>query len=309
MAKFIVNNLPANKTYNLFSVFGKPLYLKRHACKNNVFVSGENLNCRFKHYQDYCLGLVGLAMGFDSREEENYLRFPLWLLYVFEPKVDFESIKRIIDDINKQNNRGRYECALISSHDKWNTRAPIYNGLKDILDISCAGSWNNNTTVLWEEFGNDKLAFLKECKFTICPENEDTPHYVTEKIFDCLTGNVVPVYFGAEDICDYVSKDCFIDYRDYGSPQELLDYIISVDEEKYNGYLVAARVNVERLKNRGDFSGARYGQNIIDMSMKATKTGFIVDSGDAKSLHASVQCSRVKKKVKSIIKRVLGDVR
>lgn len=170
--------------------------------------------------------------------------------------------------------------------------------------------WENSGHSSYKGRPTSKFDTYRNYRFALAFENtRGVKGYVTEKIFDCLTGNVVPVYFGAEDICDYVSKDCFIDYRDYGSPQELLDYIISVDEEKYNGYLVAARVNVERLKNRGDFSGARYGQNIIDMSMKATKTGFIVDSGDAKSLHASVQCSRVKKKVKSIIKRVLGDVR
>lgn len=197
MARFIVNNLPKNTTYNLFSVFGKPLYLKRHCRKNNVFFSGENLNCRFKRYGDYCLDSVGLAMGFDNLKEENYLRFPLWLLPVFEPKVDFERIKSRIDDINKQRNSGHYECALVSSHDSWNTRAPIYNGLKDILDISCAGRWNNNTAILWEKYGNDKVAFLKDCKFTICPENEDTPYYVTEKIFDVFMAGSIPIYTGA----------------------------------------------------------------------------------------------------------------
>lgn len=199
MAKFIVNNLPGKKTYNFFSCFGKPLFLKRHARKNNIFVSAENLNCRFKRYRDYCLDSVGLAMGFDNRKEENYLRFPMGLLAIFEPKVDFEYIKSKVDDINKQRNSGRFECALVSSHDNWNTRTPIYNGLNDILDISCAGRWNNNTSVLWEEYGNDKLAFLKECKFTICPENEDTPYYVTEKIYDVFVAGSIPIYTGSSN--------------------------------------------------------------------------------------------------------------
>lgn len=243
IAQFIINNLPETKKYNFFSVFGKPLYLKRHANKNNVLFSGENLNCRFTRYRDYCLDSVGLAMGFDYLKAENYLRFPLWLMTVFEAKADFKYIKSRIDVINRQRNSGCFECALISSHDKWNTREPIYNGLKDILDISCAGKWNNNTKILWEGYGNDKLAFLKECRFTICPENEDTPYYVTEKIFDVFIAGSIPIYTGAANNPepDIINHDAvlFWDRNDKNSNEVCRNEVrrLKEDEKYYEAFI------------------------------------------------------------------------
>ncbi len=195
--RFIKNNLPINVKFNLFGVVGKPRYLKTHPDKHNILISGENLEKRFTRYHDYCLDAVGLALGFDELEADNYMRFPLWLMYLFEPKVDINIIRERITEINSAKSSARYECTLISSHDNWHTRQPIYDGLKDILNIQCAGKLYHNTDVLWKEYNNDKIAFLRECKFNICPENEDTPLYVTEKLFEAFKAGTIPIYMGA----------------------------------------------------------------------------------------------------------------
>ena len=65
------------------------------------------------------------------------------------------------------------------------------------MDILCAGQWNHNTNILWDEYKDNKIKFLNDCKFTICAENEDTPCYVTEKLFEAFLGGSVPIYAGA----------------------------------------------------------------------------------------------------------------
>ena len=195
--RFINNSLPKKAAFNFFSVFGKPLYLKRHPDKRNILYSGENLQERFTRYKDYCLDAVGLGMGFDDIKADNYMRFPLWLMFLFEPVVDIKLIRERIEEINAAKSSGKYECALIASHDKWQSRQAIYDGLYDIIDIQCAGRWQNNTEILWQQYHNDKVAYLKDCKFNICPENMDTPLYATEKLFEAFMAGTIPIYTGA----------------------------------------------------------------------------------------------------------------
>lgn len=95
----------------------------------------------------------------------------------------------------------------------------------------------------------DKLAVLRQYRFSMCFENMSTyKGYVTEKIFDCLQVNAVPVYWGAENITDYVPADCFIDFRQFKSYEALYRHIEEMDEaawlryaEARNRYAVSAQ--------------------------------------------------------------------
>lgn len=84
----------------------------------------------------------------------------------------------------------------------------------------------------------DKLATLKQYRFSICYENSrDLAGYVTEKIFDCFAAGNVPIYLGARNIEAYVPADCFLDRRKFASLEALYWKIRSMTEAEYNGYL------------------------------------------------------------------------
>jgi hypothetical protein len=84
----------------------------------------------------------------------------------------------------------------------------------------------------------NKLEKLKEYKFSICYENMgDVRGYITEKIFDCFTAGVVPVYWGASNITDYIPESCFIDRRRFASDEEMYQFLKKVTKEKYQQYL------------------------------------------------------------------------
>lgn len=84
----------------------------------------------------------------------------------------------------------------------------------------------------------DKLELLSRFKYCHCFENvTDIEGYITEKIFDCLKAKCIPIYWGATDITKYVPKECFIDFRDFGSYAKLLTYLDSIDEKIYNRYI------------------------------------------------------------------------
>lgn len=84
----------------------------------------------------------------------------------------------------------------------------------------------------------DKMSVLKNYKFSICYENtQNIRGYITEKIFDCFAAGVIPVYWGADNICDYIPKNCFIDRREFQNNEDLVVYLHSISKETYQMYL------------------------------------------------------------------------
>jgi hypothetical protein len=87
-----------------------------------------------------------------------------------------------------------------------------------------------------------KAEVLPKYKFAVCYENNsDQPGYITEKIFDCLRFDCVPIYWGAPNILEYVDSDCFIDRRQFESHEELETYIKAVTAVEYERFRRAKR--------------------------------------------------------------------
>ena len=86
--------------------------------------------------------------------------------------------------------------------------------------------------------GIHKIRTLDQYRFGICFENTHTTRgYITEKIFNYFAAGTIPIYWGPENILDYIPKDCFIDYRDFSSNEEMYQVIKSMDEKTYYGYV------------------------------------------------------------------------
>lgn len=91
---------------------------------------------------------------------------------------------------------------------------------------------------------DDKINVLSNYKYCICFENlTEVTGFITEKIFDCLKAKCVPIYWGASDIEKHIPKNCFIDFRDFLNYEQLLNFLSSIDENRYNSYVK----NIERL--------------------------------------------------------------
>lgn len=74
-------------------------------------------------------------------------------------------------------------------------------------------------------------------RFGLCYENiRDEPGYISEKIFDCMRGGAVPIYWGASNIADYVEEGAFIDRRAFESNADLAAYLHSISEEDFCRY-------------------------------------------------------------------------
>ncbi|MCX6701639.1 MAG: glycosyltransferase family 10 [Candidatus Zambryskibacteria bacterium] len=97
----------------------------------------------------------------------------------------------------------------------------------------------------------NKLETLSKYKFNLCYENDaGAKGWVTEKIFDSLLAGIVPIYWGASNIEEYVDSDVFIDRRKFKKISDLADFITKMTEEEYNKYISAA----ERYKKSDKYA-------------------------------------------------------
>jgi hypothetical protein len=80
----------------------------------------------------------------------------------------------------------------------------------------------------------DKIKFISEYKFTIAYENNayrpQHPGYTTEKIMQPMTVNSIPIYWGNPVIDKEFNKKSFINFYDFKSEDEMIDYIIELDK-------------------------------------------------------------------------------
>ena len=221
-----------------YSVFGPKKTIRENFDGTKVFFSGENLeefqrysrvtireisdhvwHVRKKKFDHYGCGEACLGLGFPYEDElqtllsgrcdvggaaYQYLRFPLWIPYFFNPEANgVEDIQKTVDAINNSFRslsplKKTTGIACIASHDFYGTRAGICDVLENNgISIQYAGKWRNNSRVLQDQYRDDKLSYLKSMRFNICPENTDSFGYVTEKLFDAFRAAAIPIYHGS----------------------------------------------------------------------------------------------------------------
>lgn len=84
-----------------------------------------------------------------------------------------------------------------------------------------AGNWSGSI-----------LEILPTYKFYLAFENSLSRDYVTERLFHALAAGTVPVYYGAENIEDFLpADDAAIKVRDFTGPRELADYLLHLDQD------------------------------------------------------------------------------
>lgn len=188
------------KRIDFYSVFGPRLLFGRFPGNPGlkIFFTGENVE-NFPSYRDHMIGQADLSVGFEKIDHPRYLRFPLWILYIIQPEWGLEEIRAHLD---KKFNRRVPEarkgfCCLVASHDRNGIRLKMMKETEPFGKVDSAGRIHNNTQVLKTLYNDIKTTFLNHYMLNICPENSNTPGYVTEKLFQSLECGCVPLYWGS----------------------------------------------------------------------------------------------------------------
>jgi alpha(1,3/1,4) fucosyltransferase len=194
-------NLLVNDVFfNFISVFGDvPKLDKKHI---NIFYCGENTDLKaWRKYKNHLLDKVDIAMGFNNIKHDNYLRFPLWVLYLFPADASLSDVKNIFESYKSTASNSRnIKFSMIASHDKRGTRTKILKLIEQNFEkVICPGKFNNNSNLLMDKYNDNKLAFLQDVVFNVCPENSNAEGYVTEKIFEAISQGCIPIYWGSNN--------------------------------------------------------------------------------------------------------------
>ena len=192
----------STKKLRFCSVFGQREVLDFVSSDIKVFFSGENLhNPHRAKYADAMLCDPGckLSLGFDCFENERYLRFPLWLTYVFEPSIEKRGITQRCEQLRYPQDleNRQFFAALVARKDVLGVRTKMYESLSSIGKINCPSAILHNDDSLKQQYKDDKLEYLRNHVFNLCPENTNSYGYVTEKVFEAIYAGCIPVYWGS----------------------------------------------------------------------------------------------------------------
>ena len=191
----------SKKKISIFSVFGSKWMMHLNRDDIKIFIARENVHReQWKDYANNCLDVksIDLSLGFDYGDSERYMRFPLWIMWLFPPDVNYDYIKQWCERINHPMNVSyddRKFCAFLCSHDDIGRRE-IYDQLSGIDKVDCDGRLFHNNDELKQKYEDDKLRYLRNYRFNLCPENSSAKGYVTEKLFEAISSGCVPIYTG-----------------------------------------------------------------------------------------------------------------
>lgn len=196
--------------------------------------------------------VIDNALTFFNFEDPFFHRVPLILHYNYEYYKngyidDYEILlkKRSISKIipNKF-------CSFVARGNGYPScpRKYFFDKLNLYKNVNSHGSYLNNSNQIpmgdVTKFENSllKVKFLSQYKFNICFENSHgcvkSPNdytYVSdsgllsEKIYESLLANTIPIYWGNKNIKDDLNTNCFINYYDYENFDAMIDRIIEID--------------------------------------------------------------------------------
>lgn len=107
----------------------------------------------------------------------------------------------------------------------------------------------------------NKQDVLIRSRFSIVYENvKGLKGYISEKIFDAFVAGNVPVYWGAEDVYDYIPKECFIDRRDFINHNDLYNFLKNMSENQYLDYQRCIKKFIENPYN--EFSCKKFANTV-----------------------------------------------
>ncbi len=78
----------------------------------------------------------------------------------------------------------------------------------------------------------NKILTMAQYRFGLCLENQRYPGYITEKLIHCLAAGVVPVYWGAPDVANWIPENCYVDRAQFDSLEALTRHLEGITESQ-----------------------------------------------------------------------------
>jgi hypothetical protein len=202
-----------NPDFLIYSLFGNSH--RKYNC-TKIFFSGENIGPNFNE--------CNYSMCFDWLDDNRHYRLPLYVLY-----------DGYYDLVNKKVDESLFDrkfCNFIVSNGNNSIRNDFFTKLSKYKRVDSGGRFMNNIG----KSVDDKLEFQRGYKFSIAFENNAYRNtrlgYTTEKIMEPMRVNSIPIYWGNDWVDRDFNKESFINYYDFKNEDEMIEYIIYLDNNK-----------------------------------------------------------------------------
>jgi hypothetical protein len=158
------------------------------------------------------------AFGVPREEEINHPRYKRIQWHGVDPQSLVKPAEINPDEIIRHKTKF---CNFLYSH-RVPYREKFFKALSKYKKVDAPGKSMNNMPSIDELYPGDiwqrKRQFLQPYKFTIAFENYVYPGYQTEKLYDAMQVNSLPIYCGDPFISDVFNTRSFVNAADYLLP-------------------------------------------------------------------------------------------
>lgn len=182
-------------------------------------------------------------------------------------KKDFTHRKLLCMVANNRNRKDRipierWPSELYSEREK----AAIYFSKQHQKDFDLYGDyWQDNVKTKGVVDRGKKIETLSKYNFVVSYDSITNQNgYISEKIFDVFAAKSVPIYWGADNVTDYIPKECFVDRRDFTSDGEVFNYIKNMSKKDYERKIRAIEKYLKSDKYIKVFSSEAIANNIAN---------------------------------------------
>lgn len=211
---------------------------------------------------------VFLNLGFQKTDAaKGVYRFPLWIQYLDWFGADQNRLRNPrsipVDSIASPNediiDKKTKFCAFIVSNPSNSLRNNAFHWLNTYKRVDSAGRLFNNVgdVIFVQNAGGGggeikKYEFLKDYKFCITFENSRGDGYVTEKLLAAKAAGCVPIYWGAEDVCEDFVEGSFLNANGVTSKEELVELVKRLDEDDvaWKECVMKSSVHIENVQKK-----------------------------------------------------------
>ncbi len=213
--------------YIIASESGAFPYVKYDAVR--ILYTGEPFAPDFNIF-DYAIGSEYVNYP-DEWGKNRYYRFP----YCFYNSNRFLPYMQgmTCEQAKEELKRKKYFCNFIYGHRSFaGHRETVFEAIQKYKQVESAGSFlNNMPNGKAVSFSEEKIAFLRDCKFTIACESCSYPGFTTEKIMDPFCAFSIPVYYGNTRISEDFNPNSFINLRAFDTLEEGVEKLIEIDQD------------------------------------------------------------------------------
>ena len=228
-----------------------------------IFYTAENVRPDFRE--------CDFAFSFDYLETPRNYRLPLYALY-----ADNELLTRKRVDPDELMREKRKFCAFVVSNPVGKTRNEFFRKLSRYKRVDSAGRYLNNIGGSLPAAKEAKWEFLRPYKFTIAFENSSYPGYTTEKIFEPMLVNSLPIYWGNPLVDRDFNPASFLNYHEFPNEEALIERILELDALEVGDGIDGLQGIFNRLNGADQFPGDGRDQigNMGKLVTGVTRQGF-----------------------------------